>query len=107
MDEAKKFLERLILMILHVEGGKCEKRRIYVYLFVLCHAVPREFEKRGIDPKELSRRLARLIECGMIITAENIKEALEAKLDEWEDHIKEVDRRNARAARFAHDFWVK
>jgi len=41
------------------------------------------------------------------ITAENIKKTLEEKLDEWEDHIKEVDRRNVRAAKFAHDFRVK
>ncbi|RLE91648.1 MAG: hypothetical protein DRJ46_02065 [Thermoprotei archaeon] len=107
MDEAKKFLERLVLMALHVEGGECEKWRICVYLFVLCHAVPKEFEKRGIDPKELSKRLAKLIERDMVITAENVKEALKAKLDEWEDHIKEVDRRNVRAAKFAHDFRVK
>jgi len=60
MDEAKKFLERLILMILHI--GECEKWRIYVYLFVLCHTSPREFEKHGIDPKGLSKQLIRLIE---------------------------------------------
>jgi len=60
MDKARKFLERLILMILHI--GECEKWKIYVYLFVLCQAVPREFEKHGIDPRELSKQLIRLIE---------------------------------------------
>jgi len=68
MDEAKKFLERLILMALHTEGGECEKWRIYVYLFVLCHATPREFEKHGIDPKGLSKQLVKLIERDMVIT---------------------------------------
>jgi len=62
MDEAKKFLERLILMALHTEGRECEKWRIYVYLFVLCHAAPRKFKQHGIDPEKIARQLIRLIE---------------------------------------------
>jgi len=62
MDKTKKFLEGLILMILHVEGGKCERWRIYVYLFVLCHAAPRKFKQHGIDPEKIARQLIRLIE---------------------------------------------
>ena len=41
------------------------------------------------------------------ITAEDIKKALEEKLDEWEEYIKEVDRRNLKAAKLARDFWVR
>jgi len=41
------------------------------------------------------------------ITADDIKKALEAKLDEWEDYIREVDRRNLKAAKLARNFWVR
>ena len=41
------------------------------------------------------------------ITAEDVKKALEAKLDEWEEYIREVDRRNLKAAELARNFWVR
>jgi len=41
------------------------------------------------------------------ITADDIKKALEAKLDEWEEYIREVDRRNLKAAKLARNFWVR
>jgi len=43
----------------------------------------------------------------MKITAEDVKKALEAKLDEWEEYIKEVDRRNLKAAELARNYWVR
>ncbi len=41
------------------------------------------------------------------ITADDVKKALEAKLDEWEEYIREVDRRNLKAAELARNFWVR
>ena len=41
------------------------------------------------------------------ITADDIKKALEAKLDEWEEYIREIDRRNLKAAKLARNFWVR
>jgi len=43
----------------------------------------------------------------MEITAEDIKKALEEKLDEWEEYIREVDRRNLKAAKLARNYWVR
>jgi len=44
-------------------------------------------------PEELMRRINK-------ITADDIKKALEAKLDEWEDYIREVDKRDLRSRRW-------
>jgi len=41
------------------------------------------------------------------LKADDVKKALEAKLDEWEEYIREVDRRNLKAAKLARDFWVR
>jgi len=34
------------------------------------------------------------------LNADDVKKALEEKLDEWEDYIREVDRRNLKARNF-------
>lgn len=45
-------------------------------------------------PEELMRRINK-------ITGDDIRKALKENLDEWEDYIREVDKRNLRSRRWS------
>jgi len=52
-----------------------------------------EMDKDELELREiLERRFGKL-------NADGVKKALEAKLDEWEEYIREVDRRNLKGLR--------
>jgi len=48
-------------------------------------------------PEELMRRINK-------ITADDIRKALKANLDEWEDYIREVDKRDLRSRKWSDSY---